>query len=67
VESGKFWTGSYWTATPWKNRINMGKPARKSGLKRVSASHNISGQPSNGRPTNGVFGVKKPEFVVVQK
>jgi hypothetical protein len=43
----------------------MGEPAQKPGLKRVSTSHNISGQPSNTRPTNGVFGVKIPEFVIV--
>jgi hypothetical protein len=50
-----------------KQPLFHGEPAQISGLKQVSTSHNISGQPPNTRPTNGVFGVKNPEFVVVQK
>jgi hypothetical protein len=29
--------------------------------------YNISGQPPNTGPTNGVFGVKIPQFIVVRK
>jgi hypothetical protein len=65
VESGKFLVGNGWSTTPLKCHVFTGKPARKPGWKQIFTSHNISGQLPNRRPTNGVFGVKKPEFVVV--
>jgi hypothetical protein len=63
---------SFGSANPRENGGRSGlfpSPERRQndGFKGFRHDHNISGRPSNTRPTNGVFGVKNREFIVVRK
>jgi len=72
MRQGKWEAASFGSANPMENCGRSGlfsSPdwGQNDGFSGFRHDHNISGKPSDTRPTNGVFGAKNREFIVVRK